>query len=103
MDALHENIAQYTHSGSKPCNMAATGEYVLGISFEYAATTNKAKARDRLVFEGRPGWTWKPSRSMLARRSWMRRKSSPIGSSKDAMKLYARTSRSPRSPAWPSR
>src|SRR5206468_4981891 len=26
MDALHENIAQYTHSGSKPCNMAATGE-----------------------------------------------------------------------------
>ncbi|HKX41755.1 MAG TPA: extracellular solute-binding protein, partial [Burkholderiaceae bacterium] len=32
MDALHENIAQYTHSGSKPCNMAATGEYVMGIS-----------------------------------------------------------------------
>ena len=25
MDALHENIAQYTHSGSKPCNMAASG------------------------------------------------------------------------------
>ena len=23
MDALHENIAQYTHSGSKPCTMAA--------------------------------------------------------------------------------
>jgi len=43
MDALHENIAQYTHSGSKPCNMAATGEYVLGISFEYRGNTNKAK------------------------------------------------------------
>src|SRR5690349_14407091 len=43
MDALHENIAQYTHSGSKPCNMAATGEYVMGISFEYRANTNKAK------------------------------------------------------------
>ena len=24
MDALHENIAQYTQSGSKPCNMAGT-------------------------------------------------------------------------------
>ena len=43
MDALHENIAQYTHSGSKPCNMAASGEYVAGISFEYRANTNKAK------------------------------------------------------------
>ena len=43
MDALHENIAQYTHSGSKPCNMAAAGEYVIGISFEYRANSNKAK------------------------------------------------------------
>src|ERR1700712_319347 len=34
MDALHENIAQYTHSGSKPCNMAGTGEYVMGISLQ---------------------------------------------------------------------
>ena len=43
MDALHENIAQYTHSGSKPCNMAASGEFVVGISFEYRANANKAK------------------------------------------------------------
>jgi len=43
MDDLHENIAQYTHSGSKPCNMAASGEYVVGISFEYRAHSNKAK------------------------------------------------------------
>jgi len=43
MDALHENVAQYTHSGSKPCNMAAAGEFVVGISFEYRANSNKAK------------------------------------------------------------
>src|SRR5512134_4095553 len=43
MDALHQNIAQYTHSGSKPCNMAASGEFVVGISFEYRANANKAK------------------------------------------------------------
>ena len=43
MDGLHENIGQYTHSGSKPCNMAAAGEYVVGISFEYRANANKAK------------------------------------------------------------
>jgi iron(III) transport system substrate-binding protein len=43
MDALHENIAQYTHSGSKPCNMAAAGEFVVGISFEYRANDVKKK------------------------------------------------------------
>ena len=35
MDALHENIAAYTHSGSKPCKMAAAGETVVGVSFEF--------------------------------------------------------------------
>lgn len=33
MDALHENIAQYVHSGSKPCRMAAAGEAVIGIAY----------------------------------------------------------------------
>lgn len=43
MDALHQNIGVYTHSGSKPCNLAASGEYVIGISFEYRGSSNKAK------------------------------------------------------------
>lgn len=46
MDALHENIATYTHSGSKPCTMAASGEYPIGISFEFRAA--------RLASEGAP-------------------------------------------------
>ncbi|MCR4159765.1 putative 2-aminoethylphosphonate ABC transporter substrate-binding protein [Kerstersia gyiorum] len=37
MDALHKNIGTYTHSGSKPCNLAAAGEYPIGVSFEYRA------------------------------------------------------------------
>lgn len=37
MDALHKNIGAYTHSGSKPCNLAASGEYVIGVSFDYRA------------------------------------------------------------------
>ena len=41
MDALHQNIGQYTHSGSKPCKMAATGEFPIGISFEYRAVKTK--------------------------------------------------------------
>jgi iron(III) transport system substrate-binding protein len=35
MDALHENIAQYTHSGSKPCRQSGAGEFVVGISFDF--------------------------------------------------------------------
>ncbi len=46
MDALHENIATYTHSGSKPCTMAASGEYPIGISFEFRAA--------KLANEGAP-------------------------------------------------
>jgi iron(III) transport system substrate-binding protein len=41
MDALHQNIGQYTHSGSKPCKMAASGEFPIGISFEYRAVKSK--------------------------------------------------------------
>ena len=28
MDKLHQNVAAYTHSGSKPCKQAAAGEYI---------------------------------------------------------------------------
>lgn len=37
MDALHENISEYQHSGSKPCRTAGSGEAVIGISFEFRA------------------------------------------------------------------
>ena len=51
MDGLHENIAQYMHSGSRPCAAAAAGEYVVGISFEYRANREKARgAPVELVF-----------------------------------------------------
>ena len=43
LDQLHDNIAQYVHSGSKPCKMAGTGETVIGISFDYRAVTQKAQ------------------------------------------------------------
>ena len=36
LQALHENVDQYVHSGSKPAKMAAAGECVVGISFGYA-------------------------------------------------------------------
>ncbi|PHQ69966.1 MAG: putative 2-aminoethylphosphonate ABC transporter substrate-binding protein [Sneathiella sp.] len=42
MDALHENIARYTHSGSKPCKLAAAGEIPIGVSFAFRGAKSKA-------------------------------------------------------------
>jgi iron(III) transport system substrate-binding protein len=93
MDALHENIAQYTHSGSKPCNMAAAGEYVVGISFEYRANSNKAKgAPIDLVFpkEGL-GWDLEALGIMKATKKLeAAQKLADWASSKDAMLLYGK-------------
>ena len=51
MDALHENIAQYTHSGSKPCRQAGAGEFVVGVSFDFRGNDVKAKgAPVELIF-----------------------------------------------------
>ena len=93
MDGLHENIAQYTHSGSKPCNMASAGEYVLGISFEYRANTNKAKgAPIDLVFP-KEGLGWDLEAFAIhkgTKKLDAAKKLADWASSKDAMLLYGK-------------
>jgi iron(III) transport system substrate-binding protein len=93
MDALHENIAQYTHSGSKPCNMASSGEFVLGISFEYRANTNKAKgAPIDLVFP-KEGLGWDLEAFAIhkgTKKLDAAKKLADWASSKDAMLLYGK-------------
>ncbi|MBS9716510.1 putative 2-aminoethylphosphonate ABC transporter substrate-binding protein [Pseudohalocynthiibacter aestuariivivens] len=42
MDGLHNNIARYTHSGSAPCKLAASGEIPIGISFAFRGAKSKA-------------------------------------------------------------
>lgn len=39
---LHENMAMYTHSGSKPAKMAGKGEFPIGISFAYRGFKQQA-------------------------------------------------------------
>ncbi len=93
MDALHENIAQYTHSGSKPCNMAAAGEYVVGISFEYRGHSNKAKgAPIDLVFP-KEGLGWDLESFAIhkgTKKLDAAKKLADWASSKDAMMLYGK-------------
>lgn len=63
MDGLHQNIATYTHSGSKPCKMAAAGETVIGISFEFRAAKSKAEGApiDIIIPEEGIGWDMEAS------------------------------------------
>lgn len=58
MDQLHENIASYTHSGSKPCRQAAAGEVPIGISFAFRAARLKEEGApiDIVVPEEGVGW-----------------------------------------------
>jgi len=41
MTRLHDNIQQYTHSGSAPCNNAARGEFAVGLSFDMRSVALK--------------------------------------------------------------
>jgi iron(III) transport system substrate-binding protein len=93
MDALHENIAQYTHSGSKPCKQAGAGEFPIGVSFEYrAVTTKKSGAPIDIVFP-KEGLGWdleasgimKDTKKLEAARAMMDWLATP-----GAMDLYAK-------------
>lgn len=58
LDKLHENIAQYVHSGSKPAKMAASGECAVGISFGYAGISQKEKGAPVEVIFPEEGSGW---------------------------------------------
>ncbi len=58
MEGLHKNMDRYTHSGSKPCKLAASGETPIGISYAYRAAKlkNKGAPLDIIVPSEGVGW-----------------------------------------------
>ena len=58
MDALHQNIARYTHSGSKPCKLAAAGEIPIGISFAFRGAKSKADGAPLEIIVPSEGVGW---------------------------------------------
>jgi len=58
MDALHQNIAQYIHSGSAPCVQAAKGERLIGIGLDMRGASEKTKGApiDLVVPKEGAGW-----------------------------------------------
>ena len=94
MDALHKNVAAYTHSGSKPCTMAAAGEHPIGISFEFRAA--------KLLNEGAPleivipseGIGWDMEASAIIAGTDVQEAAQKLmdwSISDDAMKIYAKS------------
>lgn len=63
MDKLHENIAVYTHSGSKPCKQSASGEFTVGISWPFRGASLRAKGApiDIIIPEEGIGWEMQAS------------------------------------------
>ncbi|MFV2052924.1 putative 2-aminoethylphosphonate ABC transporter substrate-binding protein [Aliiroseovarius sp. YM-037] len=58
MDALHQNIARYTHSGSKPCKLAAAGEIPIGVSFAFRGAKSKADGAPLEIIVPSEGVGW---------------------------------------------
>lgn len=91
MDALHENVAQYTHSGSKPCRQAGAGEFVVGISFDFRANQVKASGAPIEMIFPKEGLGWdieatgimKTTKNMAAAR-----KLADWSASREANELY---------------
>lgn len=93
LDGLHENIAAYTHSGSKPCKMAAAGEFVMGISFEYRGAQSKAEGAPIDLIFPKEGLGWEMEASTLLKGSKQPEAAKKLldwSVSEEANKLYAK-------------
>jgi iron(III) transport system substrate-binding protein len=58
MDALHQNMAVYTHSGSAPCVQAAKGERVAGIALDMRGAREKTAGAPLQVIAPVEGVGW---------------------------------------------
>lgn len=91
MDKLHQNIGQYTHSGSKPCKQAAAGEFPIGISFEYPAIQLKRKGAPLDIVLPKEGLGWEIEATALIKGSPhldAAKKLADFSASREAMDLY---------------
>ena len=66
---LHENISQYTHSGSKPCKLAGAGETPIGISFAYRGFMQKAKGEPVVTVFPAEGSGWDVEANALGKKA----------------------------------
>lgn len=91
MDALHANIGQYVHSGSKPCKLAAAGEFPIGISFEYPAVQLKRQGAPLDIVLPKEGLGWEIEATAVIKgspKADAARRLADFSASPAAMQLY---------------
>lgn len=69
LDALDKNMARYTHSGSKPCKIAGTGELPIGLSFAYRGFMQKQKGEPVMTVFPKEGSGWDVEANCLIKKS----------------------------------
>ncbi|MEB9906786.1 putative 2-aminoethylphosphonate ABC transporter substrate-binding protein [Bacillus anthracis] len=68
MKKLHDNMATYTHSGSKPAKLAGAGEYPVGVSMVYSALKEKQKGAPVEVVLPKEGLGWEVEANALIKK-----------------------------------
>jgi iron(III) transport system substrate-binding protein len=94
LDKLHDNISTYTHSGSKPCKLAGTGESVIGISFGYRGLQQKKKGEPIETIFPKEGSGWDLEANALVKKAAIKPEAKVFldwALSMDAMKEYAQS------------
>lgn len=95
MEALHRNVALYTHSGSAPCVQAARGERVLGISFDMRAARERSLGAPIDIIVPRDGVGWEMGalaimRGRAAPQAAAARRIADWATGRSAQELFAR-------------
>ena len=93
MDALHENIAVYLHSGSAPCVQAAKGERLAGIGFDMRGAVEKTKGApiDIILPSEGSGWEMEATAIVKGTKNLeAAKKVADWGATKGANELYSK-------------
>ena len=93
LDQLHENIAQYTHSGSKPAKMAGKGEFPIGISFAYRGFKQRAGGEPVVVAFPKEGSGYEVEANALMKKPRIKKEAKIFldwAISDEAMAMYAK-------------
>jgi iron(III) transport system substrate-binding protein len=94
LDKLHDNIGAYTHSGSKPCKLAGTGEAVVGVSFGYRGLQQQKKGEPINTVFPKEGSGWDLEANALMKKAVIKPEAKVFldwALSADAMKEYAQS------------
>ncbi len=93
LDKLDKNVTRYTHSGSKPCKLAGSGETPIGISFGYRGFIQKQKGEPIVTVFPSEGSGWDVEANGLVKKAKIKDAAKVFldwAISPDVMKAYAK-------------